>query len=136
MEVKDVRKLPWKKLEDWSELSDISIDKENIDRFLTIIFQDISRKLDCPYEELLPLLEAENVAFYSFKEQMSAHYSLCYSKELVELENLLRIPDTDFVTETTADNCLKLFDSLSDTEKIAFLQKIGKINVKVEYATE
>lgn len=143
MEAKDVIGLPWKKVSDWSELSASNEDfwgnyfvcSTDVNIFVENIYRDISRKLNISYEQLKPILMAENEAFYTLKERLFKVY-IGYSKnntQLIELQNTLRVPDISNVE--TADNvsiCLKLFEDLSDIEKTIFLQKIGKIRIKVE----
>ena len=146
MEAKDVISLPWKKVTDWSELSASSEDcwgkyyvcATDVDIFVENIYRNISRKLNIHYEELKPILMAENGAFYTLKNRLFKAYS-GYGKSntrLMELQNTLRVPDISNIEDAvTADNvsiCLKLFKELSDIEKMVFLQKIGKINVKIE----
>ena len=151
MEAKDVRNLPWETVTDWSKLSatdqdifgNFYITKKDLDSFVTNVFRNISHKLHCPHEELLPILEEENEAFYTiYKEYFHDHcsFSLCRQEHLLKaFKNALRVPDTSGIekpiTKSNVDSCLQLFENLSDMEKIIFLQKIGKINVKVEYAT-
>lgn len=51
----------------------------------------------------------------------------------MKLQNALIVPDTDFITGNKVQRCERLFIELSDAEKLEFLNKIGKINVKIEY---
>ena len=146
METRDVMNLPWKKVTDWSELSasnegrwgDYFVCATDVDVFVQNIYRDFARKTNIPFNELKPILEAENSAFYSLKEKLFKAYT-GYSRthaRLRELENTLRIPDISNIKETVREDdvskCLKLFNGLSDIEKTMFLQKIGKINIKVE----
>ena len=146
MEVKDVTSLPWKKVTDWSELSASNVDwlgdrfvcATDVNVFVENVYRDIARQLNIPYEQLKTILKAENGAFYTLKERL---FKACsgYGKknsQLIELENTLRVPDIsnieNVVTENKVSVCFKLFEELSDIEKMIFLQKIGKINVKIE----
>lgn len=148
MEAKDVMSLPWKKVTDWSDLSASDEDRwsgkyfigeADVDVFVENVFREIARKLNIPYEHLKPILVAENEAFYSLKGKI---YKTCtgYDRKhtrLAELQNILRVPDIsnieDAVTVDNVSACLKLFEGLSNIEKMVFFQKIGKINVKIEY---
>ena len=146
METRDVMNLPWKKVTDWSELSkslegrlgDYFVCATDVDVFVQNIYKDIARKTNIPFNELKPILETENSAFYSLKERLfKNHEGYCRKHaRLIELENMLRIPDISNIHENVLEDdvskCLKLFNGLSDTEKTMFLQKIGKINIKVE----
>ena len=147
MEAKDVLSLPWKKVTDFSDLSETYVDlvgdsyvcKTDVDVFIKNIYRDISRKLNIPYEDLNPILTAENNAFYKLKKQLFKKYN-GFSRDstrLVKLLNTLRVPDISNVEiSVTANNvsvCLKMFESLTDMEKTLFLQKIGKIDIKVEH---
>ena len=148
MEKKNVITLPWTKVTDWSGLSASHVEsifrekycvcELDVDVFVENIYRDISRKLNIPYEQLEPVLVAENSAFYKLKVQLFTTCSAFERKnpQLIELQNSLRIPDISNVeTSVTADNissCLMLFENLSDIEKMIFLQKIGKINIKVQ----
>ena len=51
------------------------------------------------------------------------------------MEHTLRVPDLSNIENDVIDNvstCLNLFNGLSDIEKAEFLQKIGKIKIKIE----
>lgn len=146
MEAKDVKSLSWKKVTDWSELSASSRDLEghyyvcakDVNIFVENVFRDIARKLGIPYEQLQPVLQAENSAFYSLKKRIFRIYAVYgrMNDRLIELENTLRVPDIsdvkNVVTDDNVSNCLEMFEGLSNIEKMVFLQKIGKINVKIE----
>ena len=147
MEAKDVLQLPWKKVTDWSGLTatckgrHFAICEDDLDTFVDFIFSDISRKLQIPYDQLYPILEEENRRFYSLKEDLffedyrkhnGIDDELSYLK-LMKLQNALVVPDTDFITGNKVNRCERLFKELSDVEKLEFLNKIGKINVKIEY---
>lgn len=147
MEAKDVLQLPWKKVTDWSALTAtfkgrrFAISEDELDTFLDFIFSDISRKLQIPYDQLYPILKEENRRFYSLKENLffedymkrnGIEDERAYLK-LMNLQNALIVPDTDFVTGNKVYRCERLFKELSDAEKLEFLNRIGKINVKIEY---
>lgn len=146
MEVKDVTSLPWKKVTDWSELSASEIDflgdrcvcETDVNVFVENVYRDISRKLNIPYEHLKPILKDENEAFYTLKGRLFKGGSRYEKKNsiLIELENTLRVPDISNIENDVIEDkvgiCFKLFEELSDIEKTIFLQKIGKINVKIE----
>ena len=149
MKAKDVMNLPWKNVTDWSELpasdEDLWLSRKyhyvcstDVSVFVENVFMDIARKLGIPYEELQPILASENKAFYTLKERLFKVHTgyLKSSARLIELENTLKVPDiSNIETAVTQDNvsiCLKLFGELSDIEKTVFLQKIGKIHIKVE----
>ncbi len=134
MNVKDVKKLPWVSIEDWSDLPataiaggygvaamQYNVSEENIDTFITSIYCEISRKLQISYDTLESLLREENRAFYSFKSQLFSKFSNWCKNDpkLLSLEKMLRIPATDSV-----ETCLEVFKKLSDSEKSEFLQKI------------
>lgn len=147
MEAKDVLQLPWKNVTDWSALTAtfkgrrFAISEDELDTFLDFIFSDISRKLQIPYDQLYPILKEENRRFYSLKENLffedymkrnGIEDERAYLK-LMNLQNALIVPDTDFVTGNKVNRCERLFKELSDAEKLEFLNRIGKINVKIEY---
>lgn len=143
MDAKDVKKLPWKKLTDWTELPATSatnheenfVNEMDMNIFLENVYRDISRQLNISYERLLPILKEENEAFYNLKCCLFDKYGIAYRKDdvqLLELKNTLRVPDISSIPKYKVSICLKMFEDLSDMEKIEFLQKIGKINVKIE----
>lgn len=151
MEEKDVTSLSWKKVTDWSELSatyenrwgECFVSETDVDVFVENVYRDIARQLNIPYEQLKPILTAENGAFNTLKKRLFKAYTGYAKKnaQLIELENTLRVPDIskieNIVTEDKVSICFKLFEELSDIEKMVFLQKIGKINVKIErFATQ
>lgn len=146
MEVKDVLQLPWKKVTDWSELiatfkgRHFAISEDELDTFVDFIFSDISRKLQIPYDQLYPILKEENRRFYSLKEDLFFEDYMKHNGiedersylKLIKLQNALIVPDTDFIGNKV-QRCERLFIELSDAEKLEFLNKIGKINIKIEY---
>lgn len=148
MEAKDVLNLPWKKVKDWSELPITPISRlcgncvhlRELELFIDKLYQTISLKLDIPYEDLLPILVSENEDFYRLMEQLFRKSSDWYyrdSCQLHYLQNLLMVPDVDYIvsnTEPKVDFCLKLFEELSDREKIEFLQKIEEVSKTIPYA--
>lgn len=147
MEAKDVMNLPWKKVTDWSELSateyilfgECFVCEADVNIFVENVFRDIARKLNIQYEQLKPILEDENKAFYLLKKRIyNKHDGFGRNHTwLAELKNTLRVPDVsnieNAVTVDTVSACLKQFENLSDTEKIEFLCKIGMYNVKIEH---
>ena len=147
MEAKDVRNLPWKQVTDWSGLAassrnwagDRFVCEANVDVFVENVYRDIARQLNIPYEHLQPILVAENAPFNSLKSQVFRG-DIVYGRNhttLIKLEGTLRIPDISKVEDDVAtDNvsaCLKMFEGLSNIEKMLFLEKIGKISVKIEH---
>ena len=147
MGAKDVLNLPWKKVTDFGDLSTTHEDRRgylyvcetDVDTFIENIYRDISRKLNISYENLCPILKAENNAFYKLKEHLFSKYDgyARKSTRILELLDTLRVPDISNVEISVAANhvsiCLKMFESLTDMEKTLFLQKIGKIDIKVEH---
>ena len=146
MEAKDVTRLPWKKVTDWSELStseegffrrNLFVTATDISIFVENVFRDVSRQLNIPYEQLEPVLIAENNAFFKLKKRLfSDCFGYCkWNYQLIDLENTLRIPDISKIGNVVAEDkvslCFKMFEDLSAIEKMVFLQKIGKINVKI-----
>lgn len=146
MEAKDVTSLPWKKVTDWSELSasyenwlfGCYVTETDVNVFVENVYRDISRQLNIPYEQLKPILTVENEAFNTLKKQLFKNGKTVFYKKdtkLIELENTLRVPDISNIENVVEDKvsiCFKLFEELSDIEKTVFLQRIGKINVKIE----
>ncbi len=151
MEAKEVRNLPWKGVEDWSALgktyvvtnywgitTDYIVSQTDVDVFVSNIFHDIARKLKISFEDLKPILESENEPFYVAKARAYRSYSGLYPNGsfLRDLKKTLRIPDVSALNQTdSADKvgaCVKQFEELSDLEKVIFLERIGKVSVKVE----
>lgn len=140
MDAKDVKKLPWTKLTDWTQLPATSyerdcVEESDINVFLENVYRDISRKLNISYELLLPILREENEAFYDLKEKLFVRSNEAYGKanvKLLCLQDTLRVPDISSIHKDKVSICFKMFEDFSDMEKIEFLQKIGKINVKIE----
>lgn len=151
MEAKEVRNLPWKEVEDWSALCMTGktvnfwghtvkryVTQEDVDIFVSRIFNDIAKKLKIPYEDLKPILDSENGPFYAMEGRI---FEICYGllpngRRLRALQRTLRIPDVSALDQTdSADKvgaCVKQFEELSDLEKVIFLERIGKVSVKVE----
>ena len=151
MEAKDVRNLPWKEVEDWPALSKTAVErnflgdpinflvsKTDMDAFVSNVFHDIARKLKIPFEDLKPILESENKPFYVLQDSV---YKICYglgsnNSTLRSLQKTLRIPDVSALNQIDSTDkvgaCVKQFEELSDLEKVIFLERIGKVSVKVK----
>ena len=149
MEAKDVTRLSWKRVTDWSELpaSNVNgygtcfVNEADVDGFVENLCRDISKQLNIPYELLKAILKAENEAFYALKKRFFRRFIGLgkSSTQLIELENTLRVPDISNIENVDTDDkvsvCFKLFGELSDIEKMEFLQRIGRIKVKIETFT-
>lgn len=107
MESRDVINLNWKKFTNWSGLNATWYDEEqqksfvwerDIDLFLENIYQDLSLKLQIPYEHLVPIMVSRNMPFHMLKHKLFENlYTPFIDKndaELAMLQNLLNIPDT------------------------------------------
>ncbi len=148
MEAKDVTNLPWKQVTDWSGLcASFSsggkwyVTKGDVKAFVEGAYRDVARQLNIPYERLNPILVAENEPFNSsynqlFRGLITGAYAT-NDPNLIKLKGMLRIPDVSKVENDVAtDNvsaCLKMFEGLSNIEKMLFLEKIGKISVNIEH---
>lgn len=79
MEIKDVKSLPWKKVTDWSALcesyanffGDNFVTKKDVKVFVDNVYREIARQLNIPYEQLKPILDAENEPFNTLKKRFS-----------------------------------------------------------------
>lgn len=143
MELKDVKNLPWKHVTDWSKIStryssyfnDYYIYQADIDAFVENVYRDIANTLSIPYELLYPILKQKNQAFYAFKKNKFKYHKRYQRDEkcLIELFNMLKVPEIRKNNETVTDNvtkCLGIFKELSDSEKIVFLQEIGNLQTE------
>ena len=76
-------------------------------------------------------MKEENSAFFSLMDRLFLFNEDFYPTDsrLLNLEDLLMVPDT---TSDNLTTCLRLFEKLSEQEKLAFLQKIRKIKLTVE----
>lgn len=137
MEAKDVRNLPWVQV-DWCDLPATNhsffedyVCWRDVDSFVENVFKNVARELNIPFKELDPILKEENSAFFSLMDHLFLFNQDFFPTDsrLLHLEDLLMIPDTTVNNLTT---CLQLFEKLSEQEKLAFLQKIGKIKLTVE----
>ena len=147
MEAEDVLQLPWKQVTDWSGLKvtfqcgRFTICEDDVETFVYFIFSDIARILRIPYDQLYPVLQEENQRFYSLKKEIFENiyvkkhgiYSESNYVRLLKMQNALMVPDIDVITGNRIDRCVSLFKELSDAEKAEFLDKIGRIKVKIEY---
>ena len=161
MEAKDVLALEWTSVKDWSGLTtdysnmygDGFVCDVDVRVFVEDTFKRIARKLDIPlvatndahylkredaYDELKPILMQQNKAFFESKNAIFRAYA-GYHKDgiqLVNMEKLLVVPDLSkvgkVVEEDRLKKCLSLYEKLSDVDKVVFLEKIGKVDVKIE----
>ena len=140
MEAKEVRNLPWKGVEDWSALGKTYVVTNywGITTDYIVSQTDGKEKIIYLHEDLKPILESENEPFYVAKARAYRSYSGLYPNGsfLRDLKKTLRIPDVSALNQTdSADKvgaCVKQFEELSDLEKVIFLERIGKVSVKVE----
>ncbi len=146
MEAKDVLALEWTSVKDWSGLTtdysnmygDGFVCDVDVRVFVEDTFKRIARKLDIPYDELKPILMQQNKAFFESKDAIFRAYA-GYHKDgiqLVNMEKLLVVPDLSKVVKVVEEDrlkkCLSLYEKLSDVDKVVFLEKIGKVDVKIE----
>lgn len=134
MKAEDLLSLPWKHVEDWSDLSASAEDARSIvckvheadvNLFVDWICERIAQKTKIPEDEVAEVLKRKNRKFYSLKEKLFFH-SYSFRKEdeeLIELERALMIPRIKN-TEDNLSRCIKLYESLSFEEKELFEQKI------------
>lgn len=72
MNAKDISKLNWVPVTDWSELTqtyftlfgESYVQKTDIEIFIENIFRDIARKLNLSYNDINKIQKEENSAFY------------------------------------------------------------------------
>lgn len=146
MHTDQVKKLKWLPVKNWKQLtqtkighwSDNLVGKEDVDNFVENLFRDVSRKLNIDYSDLEPILIEENTAFFEMEDRVFELYGGGLTKRhalLVELQNMLRIPDTssipDYLKESKVEKLLSDFFLLSKSEQIEVLQRLGLITVKI-----
>lgn len=138
MEMEEIRsQFIWDKV-DWSPLigtyanpfGSFEVTENDINVFVENLYRDVARRLDFPFLEIRTFLEEENAPFYELKKRVFNKFHSYDKKDnrLQALQKTLRLP----VIPVT-DNVLMLFNNLSESDKMKFLEKIGKINVKIEY---
>lgn len=137
MKAEDLLSLPWKHVEDWSDLYATAEDarfiacevrEADVDHFVDWICEQIAQKTKIPEDEVAEVLKRKNREFYSLKEKLfpSAYYSFKKNdEELIELERALMIPRIKD-TEDNLSRCIKLYDSLTFEEKWLFRLNVGK----------
>ena len=128
MKAEDLLSLPWKHLEDWSDLSASAEDarsivcevcKADVDLFVDWICEQIAQKTKIPKDEVAEVLKRKNREFYSLEEKLffNSYYSFKKNdEELIELERALMIPRIKD-TEDNLSRCIKLYESLTFEEK-------------------
>ena len=78
MKATDVLNLPWKKVDNWSDLSASCLGKSgkdyfyyvselDFDLFIENLIRDISRKLEVPYEDLQDIIKKTKFCFLFIK---------------------------------------------------------------------
>jgi len=144
MKASDVKKFGWMEVEDWSKLKatvptiddGLYVGEMDIDEFVENVFKESARQLNIPYEELRPILEEKNRAFYEEKERIFETYT-AFAKShvlLYPLKSLLKVPDISSIpTEMLKSKVEKLLDdfaSLSDGEKMEVMQRLGVVGAQ------
>lgn len=143
MKAKDIRKLNWVPITDWSELTQTHfvgycksyVKKADIENFIENIFRDISRKLNIPYPDIFAIQYKENSAFYSTMNILFNRFSYLEkdNPSILRLEKLLRVPDIDSIKNNNVEKILNDFSLLKDTEKIEVLKRLELVSVKIEF---
>lgn len=128
MKPEEVRNLNWVKVEDWGEITATYEDRNgslisenDIIAFVENIFRDVARKLDIPAKKVLPIMKAENNAFFQIKAEIFSNYEAIgsQSEEFLGLKKLLRVPDVYFSDKRkiTLDTLIEEINKLSDEDK-------------------
>lgn len=145
--------LPWIPITDWSDLvasreisaTDKSYVKEyDVLFFVENKFQELARNLKIEYEELKPILEEENSAFFGAVKLFfdSRNFTSKSDKDLVLLEHMLKVPDISKLhisSKKSSNNVEKLledFASLTDIEKLEVLQRLKIISINIEFSSK
>jgi len=136
MDEKNVMNLPWKAVgREWFYLlkDSKSINEVTIEEFVEQIFKVVSDGLNIPYKTFVILLKQKNTDFYEKKaEAYKGRISLKKeSKPFLDLIKELKIPDFTAMDISVQFNdklniCKRLFECMSDEEKILFLCSIGE----------
>lgn len=144
MQASDVKKFGWMEVADWSKLTatvptiddGLYVGEMDLDEFVENVFKECARQLNIPYEELRPILEEKNRAFYEEKERIFETYT-AFAKShvlLYPLKSLLKVPDISSIPaemlKSKVEKILDDYSSLSEEEKMEVLQRLGLINVK------
>lgn len=143
MNAKDIRKLNWVPVTDWSELTPTLfsfatpyVGKRDIKNFIENIFRDISRKLNISYTDINTIQKEENSAFYKTIKSLFQGLFSYFNKNdpsLLALEKMLRVPDVDSIKNNDVEKILHEFSLLKDTEKIEVLKRLELISVKIKF---
>ena len=106
--------------------------EKDIDIFVLQLFKEVARQLKVNFNELKLILEDENEAFFKLKKDLYKRYNSLsmLSMDWLNLTKKLRIPDIRN-TEDKVNECIQMFNKLSNLEKIEFLAKIGNINIEI-----
>lgn len=149
MNLEDVKNLRWIKVSDWDGLTETHFNKDgdsfvsdnDMENFINNLFKEISRKLDIPYNDLIPILKSENVSFYEAKERLFKKYAFgSTNRALNSLKMLLRIPDVESIpmvpkidSQINSKTVLDSFYALSEIEKLEVLKELKLLSIKIEF---
>ena len=145
MQASDVKKFGWMEVEDWSSLTEsvstiddgLYVGYMDIEQFVENVFQESARQLNIPYEELKPILEEKNIAFYEEKERIFRKYKALTEShaELYRLKSLLKVPDISSIPaemlKSKVEKILDDFAGLADDEKIEVMQRLGVVPLQI-----
>lgn len=143
MEVNDVMALPWRGVTE-TELSLILqtagkqfdlVSKRDVEVWAESIFREAARKLGISYVNLYPILKQENHAFFIALRNLFRH---CpgLSKDNDTFRTLMKYLKIPCRYQDDLDKYLKLFEELSDMEKLIFLKIVGKVQVSVTVTSD
>lgn len=137
--VKWVRSKNWRR--DWEDipmshenyLGDKFVSKEDVDSWAEVIFRREAKRIAIPYKELETTMKEKNKEFYSAKNELFSSFKGVSRNhpEFVILKQCFKIP-----VVTDVDRVLSEFNTLSATEKLEILQRLGVISVKVEFISK
>ena len=139
MEAKDLRKLPWIRVTDWSELNasyysekrkKYVVTPKDMKIFIKNICQEISCQLNLSYKSVWREIRLRNKVFFSSSRWFI--FWICLDKnssELKTIEKLFWIPDVSKINKV--DRYKELFKQLSPEERMQFLLDTFSITLDV-----
>lgn len=141
MDLKDIKKLEWKSIYDWSLLPRTGkgkfrqrlITEGDINNFITFIIKNLARSLIIDYKELETLIKDENAAFYSIMEDTFQNNTEIKISDdnLKLLQGIFKIPIVPSYRSDPVNTLLTNFERLSDVQKVAVLTKLSLFSIKI-----
>lgn len=141
MTIAEIKEMKWNKV-DWGRVSFLDrndygyITAAAVDLFLEGLYNSLARDLKISEKKAQKVIQDNNKEFFNLKEKIFySKHSDCKvgSPAYKELQNSLRVPDTEFhFVVTRIEKMLKQYKELSPFERIEFNSMVDDFEMSIK----